>query len=84
MFHRPRRTCWDPNIAVARSPRAPVPELHGPTLAEIVAANKLSRPLSAEAVISEVTSQEDVESQGYIDNETGEIFACSVAPAVKN
>lgn len=77
MYHRPQRTCWDPRFVVSRFPQPPPPELRGPTLAEVIAANRLVSISPAKIHHSSSPS-----THTYIDDETGEIFDCPPAPPV--
>jgi len=76
MYHRPQRTCWDPRFVVSRSPQPPPPELRGPTLAEVIAIDR-ARVNSTDAQHSALSS-----THTYVDDETGEIFDCPLAPPV--
>ena len=78
MLRRENRTSWDLKFMPAANHTIPPPILHGPTLEEVVCVNNQAKVFHASSCVKQTSVM-----QGYIDEETGEIFDCLPAPAIK-
>ena len=78
MLRRENRTSWDLRFMPATRHTIPPPILHGPTLEEVVYANKHTNCLNDNLHVHQNST-----TRAYLDEETGEIFDCPTAPAIK-
>ena len=78
MLRRENRTSWDLKFMPAANLTIPPPILHGPTLEEVVYANRQANHFNDSSHVHLNST-----TLAYVDEETGEIFNSPPAPAVR-